>query len=80
MQKITRTLKDYHGLTVDQAIADLEEAIATDDSMVLEIILGHGRIRIAVIDWLNENNIEWNHLSAFNHGCIEVWLELVERD
>jgi len=77
MQRITTTVRDYHGLTVDQAIADLENSLALDDTMALELIVGHGKIKDAVLAYLDRNEIEWEFASSWNSGCVRVWLEFI---
>jgi len=77
MQRITRATRDYHGLTVDQAIADLENALAIEDAMVLELIVGHGKIKDAVLAYLDRNEVEWEFKNSWNDGCVRIWLEFI---
>lgn len=70
MDKITI---DYHGMTVNQALVDLENRITTSIPCELVLITGRGKIREALIQYLDRTEIEWTY-ENFNKGCIRVAL------
>lgn len=66
---------DYHGFTSNQAVSDLESKIFqyTEDHIEFTIITGHGRIRAAIIEFLNYYNLSWE-FGLNNEGCIKLYL------
>lgn len=52
--------KDYHGLTVQQAIHDLEATLMSVSSPItLTIITGRGKIRDEIVNYLDMSDIRW---------------------
>ena len=70
--------KDYHGLTVQEALDDFSSLLMKHDyktPMVAEVITGHGKIKDALVKYLGEVepglNITWA-VPMFNSGLIIV--------
>ena len=69
---------DFHGQTVEDAVADFEQRLWSLDvsvnGRVFKLITGHGAIQAAIITFLDENKIEWKYKFG-NKGCLIVEVE-----
>ncbi len=65
---------DYHGFTVEEALRDFEKivwSLEAIDGLNLQVITGYGKIRDAIINFLNKYSIKWHYLLG-NKGCLIV--------
>ena len=71
-----RIKKDFHGYRVEQAIREVEDLVyrkITRDVQDIELVTGHGKIRDAIVDFLDAEGIEWISLPN-NWGMVRFRL------